>query len=224
MTANKNHCNAVAKSTGNPCKRPAGWGTGHPGTGRCKLHGGKSLGGIASPTYKTGKYSRYLPDKLANRYEMAVNDPGLLELNHEIALLDSRLASLLERIDTGEAGLLWQNMAKLWTELTTAIKQQDKTKQQDIAIKLDMLIKQGHDDYLAWNEIQNVIEHRRKLVESERKRLIETQQYVTAVQAMTMIGSILAIIKENVTDRNTLQAISQGINHLVSREDAIDAS
>jgi hypothetical protein len=25
-----------------PCKRGAGWGTGHPGVGRCKLHGGAS--------------------------------------------------------------------------------------------------------------------------------------------------------------------------------------
>jgi hypothetical protein len=25
-----------------PCTRPAGWGTNHPGTGRCKLHGGST--------------------------------------------------------------------------------------------------------------------------------------------------------------------------------------
>jgi hypothetical protein len=28
-----------------PCQRPAGWGTGHPGSGRCKLHGGSSPSG-----------------------------------------------------------------------------------------------------------------------------------------------------------------------------------
>lgn len=27
---------------GGACGRPAGWGTGHPGVGRCKLHGGKT--------------------------------------------------------------------------------------------------------------------------------------------------------------------------------------
>lgn len=27
---------------GNPCARPAGWGTPHPGIGRCKLHGGST--------------------------------------------------------------------------------------------------------------------------------------------------------------------------------------
>lgn len=27
---------------GGPCRRPAGWGTNHAGTGRCKLHGGST--------------------------------------------------------------------------------------------------------------------------------------------------------------------------------------
>lgn len=212
-------CTAKSKQSGTRCKNNAS-----VGRTVCHIHGGKTPVGIAAPTYKTGRYSKYLPDKLASRYETAVNDPTLLELNHEIALLDSRLSSLLERIDTGEAGLMWGSVAKLWADLTAAIKQQDKLKQVETSLKIDTLIKQGHDDYQAWNEIQNTIEQRRKLVESERKRLVEAQQYVTAVQAMTMIGNVLAIIKDNVTDRNTLQAISQGINQLVSRENAIDVS
>lgn len=31
-----------ADSNGLPCTRPAGWGTDHPGDGRCKLHGGST--------------------------------------------------------------------------------------------------------------------------------------------------------------------------------------
>lgn len=42
-----------------PCQQPAGWGTEHPGTGRCKLHGGASLRGHLHPRYKTGRYSDY---------------------------------------------------------------------------------------------------------------------------------------------------------------------
>ena len=33
-------CGATGRQSGQPCKRPAGWGTDHPGAGRCKLHGG----------------------------------------------------------------------------------------------------------------------------------------------------------------------------------------
>src|SRR5690348_4530669 len=32
----------AAESEGKPCTRPAGWGTDHAGTGRCKLHGGST--------------------------------------------------------------------------------------------------------------------------------------------------------------------------------------
>jgi hypothetical protein len=30
------------KRNGKPCERPKGWGTSHPGVGRCKLHGGST--------------------------------------------------------------------------------------------------------------------------------------------------------------------------------------
>src|SRR3712207_5682761 len=36
---------------GETCRRPAGWGTWHPGCGRCKLHGG-------ARRYKHGRYSK----------------------------------------------------------------------------------------------------------------------------------------------------------------------
>lgn len=204
-------CQAKAKSTGKQCNRSA-----VNGKRVCTVHGGLTPGGIASPNFKTGRYSKYLPDRLSSRYEQAVNDPQLLELNHEIALIDSRLSDLLVRIDTGETGQLWQDVTKVWQKYR--LNQDDET-----AVQLDTLIKKGNDDYQAWNEIQDTIEQRRRLVESERKRLVEAQQYVTAVQAMTLIGNVLAIIKDNVTDRQTLQAISTGINQLVSRADVVDA-
>ena len=38
-----NICGRTAKSTGNPCQRPAGWGTDND-DGACKFHGGASTG------------------------------------------------------------------------------------------------------------------------------------------------------------------------------------
>mgnify|MGYP000560232516 CR=1 FL=1 len=37
------NCNAKTRG-GTPCRQRAGWGTDHVGSGRCKLHGGKSPG------------------------------------------------------------------------------------------------------------------------------------------------------------------------------------
>ena len=210
-------CKAKSKRSGKRCKNNTS-----AGKVVCHIHGGKTPVGIASPNYKTGRYSKYLPSRLAGRYQEAVNDPGLLELNHEIALMDARLTSLLERVETGETASLWEDVSRAWAELTAAIREQNKVKQQETAVKLDALIRSGQDDYEAWHEIQDTIEQRRKLVESERKRLVEAQQHVTTVQAMTLIGNILAIIKNNVTDAKTLQAISADVGQLVSRPDVID--
>ena len=38
-------CGAKKKQGPGDCQRPAGWGTDHPGSGRCKLHGGSSPSG-----------------------------------------------------------------------------------------------------------------------------------------------------------------------------------
>lgn len=45
--AKPNLCGSGRKNTDKKCTRPAGWGTDHPGAGRCKLHGGSTPNGRA---------------------------------------------------------------------------------------------------------------------------------------------------------------------------------
>ena len=54
-------CNAKTRA-GTPCQQPAGWGTDHPGAGRCKLHGGRSLCGHLHPRFRGGRYAMYSID------------------------------------------------------------------------------------------------------------------------------------------------------------------
>jgi len=51
-------CGGKTRS-GTPCQQPAGWGTDHPGEGRCKLHGGCTLRGPEHPSFKHGEQSKY---------------------------------------------------------------------------------------------------------------------------------------------------------------------
>ena len=41
-------CGARRKQATTRCRRPAGWGTLHPGAGRCKLHAGSTVQGTAA--------------------------------------------------------------------------------------------------------------------------------------------------------------------------------
>ncbi|MBC8590621.1 phage terminase small subunit [Wansuia hejianensis] len=70
----KNYKTCGAKTRkGTPCLRPAGWGTDHPGEGKCKLHGGKSTGPKDKNKLKENKnaekhgfFSKYLPEESLN--------------------------------------------------------------------------------------------------------------------------------------------------------------
>jgi len=75
-------CGARLRQGTGRCRRPAGWGTHHPGVGVCKLHGG-----AAPQTYtKHSKLSfREQSSTFIKRYEELLKDPNYLELKDEIA-------------------------------------------------------------------------------------------------------------------------------------------
>jgi hypothetical protein len=204
-------CGAKTRA-GGTCKRLA------MSNGRCDMHGGKSLAGIAAPGYKHGRYSKVLPTRLAARYQEAIGDGELLELREEVALTDSRLADLLSRVDSGESGELWRLLRQARNELIAARRGGDAPGQAEAMNTILDLIGRGHADYAAWHEIAGVLEQRRRLVESERKRLVEMQQNLSVERAMLLIGAIGGIIKAHVTDTQQLARISADIRTLVSAE------
>lgn len=76
------------------------------GRTRCRLHGGASLIGVESRTYRHGRYSKALPPDMATRYRASRRDPALLTLRDEIALLDARTTGLLTDGDARWADIL----------------------------------------------------------------------------------------------------------------------
>lgn len=91
----RDKCGAKTRS-GGFCKQRAGWGTDHPGLGRCKLHGGKS-------PIKHGRYSLVHRAALAEKAARFLSDPAPGDLTSEIALLRALLEDYLERFPTGIA-------------------------------------------------------------------------------------------------------------------------
>lgn len=67
-----------------------------------------------------------------------------------------------------------------------------------------------------WPAVQESIEQRRKLVETERKRLVDLQQMMTAEQAMTLLAAVEAVVRKHVDDRDTLANIAADIARLVA--------
>lgn len=110
-------CGAAKKSDGTPCRRPAGWGTDHPGAGRCKLHGG------LSPT-KHGLYSKHARGR-TGEILAEVTDAEAADPTEEIKLASAQLAAALEKLDEGdeEAQLEWYKAISLHVARLTLAKQ-----------------------------------------------------------------------------------------------------
>lgn len=244
-------CQAKSKQSGAQCKKFA-----VPGKRVCGIHGGKTPGGLASPHFKTGRHSKYLPKNLLGKYKEAINDPDLLQLRDEIALMDTRLGEVLTQIEKGAkalnqfeeiqaeyAGLLsamqaipmlrekltgesgsnrleintqWRGPKKLKTERLD--EKQAGAKILETMANLGNLISAGIDSKEAWEEVQALVEIRRKLVESERKWFIENQQIITAEKALLLIAAIADIIKSNVSNTAERQTIIENISRLTLGE------
>lgn len=204
-------CGARTRS-GAPCRASA------MPNGRCRMHGGKSLRGIASPTFKDGRRSKYMPSRLLETYRQGLTDKELLDLQDEISLIDARLNDVLGRVDTGEAGIHWHKMREAYDLLIDSLRRKSPDDQRQALHDLDDLTRKGQADWQAWHEIMALIEQRRKLVEAEQKRRISMQQMITAEQAMALTAAILETVKRNVTDRTALNAIQADVTRLITQD------
>lgn len=163
----------------------------------CYNHGGRTPSGIASPHWRDGRYSRVLPTRLIPRYQQARDDRELGSLTHEVHLLDVRIGELVEQLEPPAPPPL-----ELGPDLAP--------------VPLDPVVVENNLR-ARWAEIRELIDERRKLVESERKRLVELQQIITLEQANSLIVAIAESVKRHVSDRAALQAISADIGRITGR-------
>jgi hypothetical protein len=79
---------------------------------------------------------------------------------------------------------------------------------------LGQAIDAGADDHDTWDAIIALTDQRRKLVESEAKRLQTMQQMISAQQAMVLVAALVDVVRRHVTDREVLAVISNEIRAL----------
>ena len=203
-------CKAKSKRSQKQCKNNA-----LKGKQVCRMHGGKSLAGIASPRLKTGEYSRYLTTldgKLRDRFLEAQKNPDILSLSPDIYMLDARIEDVMSRVLQGESGERWRVALTAFDEFASA--QADKNREGALAAltKLSNLLRSGVADYTAWDEVKDLWKHRTRLVESERKRLIESRQMMAVDVMLVLASALAAAVKRHVTNADTLAAIQRDVD------------
>jgi hypothetical protein len=148
-----------------------------------------------------------MPTRLRARYEQAYNDPDLLVLRSDIAIIDARLSEVLERVDSGESGALWRELTETWQKVSDARAAGDTVSLAALLGTVNELIQRGSSDVAAWDDVRALIKDRIRAVESERKRYVEMGQLLTAEAATVLMARLAEIVAKYVPDRSTLAAI-----------------
>jgi hypothetical protein len=206
------YCGAKTRA-GGTCKMPA------MSNGRCRMHGGKTPRGYASANFKHGKYSKYLPANLQKQYEASLKDSDLLSLVNELALVDSRLAELIKKLDTKESGRLWLKANEVFREMVVALRESRLRDVNSQMARLSEILEKGQDEYGVWHDIGEQMDRRRALADAERRRMVDAQYMVDVEKAKTLMAALAASVRKHVTDTKILAAISEDFLRLTQGSD-----
>lgn len=214
-------CNAKAKSSKKQCNRRA-----VKGKKVCTVHGGLTPSGIASPHWKHGRYSRYLPTGLLDRYEAELSDPELLVLDDEIALIRSRLFELLEKLeDSPDSGGTWTELRSCSIAFELAQRDASALPEGDarnIAMRevtklwqdLKFIIERGAAEWAAWREIIQLTGQVKRLAESEQKRRVAGEFILGMSDVMALFDYVVNLINDIISDPEEKRRIADGLARL----------
>lgn len=205
-------CIAKSKRSGERCRKHA------IKTSRvCAIHGGKSLKGTDAPSFVTGRYSKYLPDQLQERYQEALQDEELIRLDDEIALIDARLREQLDRLTVvGMNAGGWDAARAHFRAFRLATNRGRRVAALEALNALEAVLDANTSDSVAWSTIRELIDDRRKLVETERRRLLDEDQVITVERLMLFVAAISDIIRRNVASREERASVADEVRLLVS--------
>jgi hypothetical protein len=199
--------------------------------GRCRYHGGKSLTGVANPAYRDGRHSKYLPVRLAARYGQSLLDPDYLALRDELALVDARISELSESLpDSEEIAQTWESFRAHFAGAASAYdRSRDSALAPEKRAEAQTEFFQRFEAALLlfadaksieqrggalWDKIGDWLERRRKLSETEALRVSKAAESISRDRLAALMGAIAQLIRANVRDPATLNALQDGLRRL----------
>ena len=192
----------------------------------CQMHGGgspkKGRPGGRPPMDGSVRRSM-LPQRMWGAYDDAMEDRHLLILRRDLAQAEARMAELLEIAQTPECGFVWKSLQTSVNNYQRAVARQEHGVIELELNKIFELVEKGNVHHSAWAEIERLTEQRRKLVESERRRMIEMHQMISVERVLGLMEKIANVIDSVVEDREKKNAIAYGMKDLLTQGEIIEA-
>ena len=216
-------CNARKKS-GGYCSKVAGYGTDHLGYGRCKFHGGSSLSGPNHPNWVHGKYAESLPHNILKHYDKLLQDGKLTELTEDLALVTAMIKESFEDLAQNHQATneYFKTMGKVILDIRMLMEEMGPDLiPANLYVALETFVEvfdAARSAHIKMMEILTMIEQKRKLSESEQKRMMNFHTLFSAEDVMKLMARVLAIIKEEVKDIELQERIGEGIRREISKQ------
>ena len=212
-------------------RKPGRFCTAYPLTGktRCALHGGKSLAGPANGNWKHGMYSTVLHGALGTHYATARQNPALVALTEQIALVDAKVFELFEQVQQGESPAAWTRVLELAAAQEAALEAFATARRSangpamsqalraltEAVATLGTVARQGAEQGKAWGVISDQLHLRRRLVDSEVRRQKAAHDTLTQDRALAMLAYIAQSVARHVTDPTAKQAVVDDMRKLI---------
>lgn len=209
-------CDARTR-VGGRCRQP-----GMRPSGRCRMHGGKAVRGIANKNTVTGRYSTDLPTRLLGRYEGLMADGTLLSLRDDIALIGANIGEELEAIKAVEeepdmeavVGKI-QTIADNWSKW-------DWTKMNEEMDALLDIAKGRQNRQDAMGRVRNLIKDKAALIQQENRMLLERDAMIPVDQVMLLMRALVGVVRRTVRDPQMLMTIEGEFSRVVGAEPKTD--
>ena len=194
--------------------------------GRSRIHGGASLKGVASASYKHGKHMKTsflgtdLPTGLRERYEKAIADPHLLSIRRYVALFEARIGQAIERYSQLDPGTYRTTLVEKWATFEAANARKAETDEERQAkatavgnalVDIKQAIERGGDEAAAWEDVVVAVNNRIAATNSENRRMIAMQQMLSVEQAMELLFALNGILATRIQDKTLLSLIGSDI-------------
>lgn len=187
-------CAATSKRTGVRCRA---WAV--RSSRVCYHHGGRSLAGPQNPAWRDGarsKLTSVLTGTNLASFEEALNDPAYVEMREQMAYLRVMFYDAAERAQVGRVSELWDGLAKQWDLFNKPGPEKAPERSAGALREIGRVIREGVAAHRASLESMDIIERQRKLAETERRRVAEEQQTISAARALAFAGSVFALMRQ----------------------------
>jgi len=163
--------------------------------------------GTASPSFKHGRFSKQLPERLLELYHRGLKDKDLASMLSEIALVDVRLSELASKLGTDDS-------ARIWRELKVAFAKSRSTVPTEAAegeLEMRRLINEGDEDRRLWADLLETILVRAKLSETETKRMTQLKMMVPVDRVLVLMHAVGDAVSRHVTNPAEVELVKRDL-------------